>query len=163
MAINTELATLEENQTWELTGFPTGKKLISTKWLFKTKYMLDRSVERYKAWLVILGNKQTQGIDYAKTFAPVAKLPPLGLFLLVLPLTSGICLKMDVKNSFLHWDLEETVYIKPPTRYVALGLPIIVTTSESQSPSVKLCKLRKSLYGLKQVPRQCFSTLFLAL
>lgn len=149
--MNEVLAALEENQTWELTDLPHGKKPIGTKWKFETKYLPDGSVERYKARLVILGNKQIPSIDYSETFASVTKLT-----------TFKVLLALASINKW-HLALEETVYIKPPTGYVAPGISISVTNLELHSPSLKVCKLKKSLYELKQAPRQSFSKLSLAL
>lgn len=73
-AMNEEISALEENHTWTITELPCGKPAIGCKWLYKTKYLLDGSIERHKARLVILGNKQKYGVDYEHTFAPVAKL-----------------------------------------------------------------------------------------
>ena len=74
---------------------------------------------------------------------------------------------MDVKNAFLHGDLNETVFIKMPTGYLGLGIPISTITGEASSPCpqvpLKVCKLNKSLYGLKQAPRQWFAKLSLIL
>lgn len=82
-AMNKELAALEMNNTWEVTELPHSKKSIGCKWIFKTKYNSDGSVERYKARLVILGCKQTYGVDYLDTFSPVAKLTTVRSLLVV--------------------------------------------------------------------------------
>lgn len=55
---------------------PPNRKAIGSKWIYKTKYKSDGSIDKYKARLVILGYKQMYGIDYVETFAPVAKMPP---------------------------------------------------------------------------------------
>ena len=69
-----ELAALEANHTWVLTPLPSGKHPIGCKWVYKIKFRSDRSIERYKAWLVAKGYNQMEGIDYAETFSQVAKL-----------------------------------------------------------------------------------------
>lgn len=73
-AMNGELSALEENDTWSITDFPPVKQAIACKWLYKIKYNTDGSVNRYKARLVIMENRQKYGIDYEQTFAPVALL-----------------------------------------------------------------------------------------
>ncbi|XP_057251322.1 uncharacterized mitochondrial protein AtMg00820-like [Beta vulgaris subsp. vulgaris] len=73
-AMNEELSALEENHTWNIVDLPAGKNVIGCKWLYKVKYNSDGSVSRYKARLVIMGNRQRHGIDYNQTFAPVAKM-----------------------------------------------------------------------------------------
>ncbi|GJZ10887.1 retrovirus-related pol polyprotein from transposon TNT 1-94 [Tanacetum coccineum] len=95
VAMQKEIEALENIGTWTITDLPPGKKVISCKWVYKTKYNSDGTIERNKARLVILRNKQVEGIDYNETFAPVAKM-------------------MDVHNAFLHGDLKEEVYIKIP-------------------------------------------------
>lgn len=72
-AMNLELEALEENETWDIVPLPPSKKAIGCKWLYKTKHKPDGSVERHKSRLVALGCKQQYGVDYAETFAPVAK------------------------------------------------------------------------------------------
>lgn len=106
-AMNEELQALEENKTWTITTLPPGKKSIACKWLYKTKYKPDGSVERYKSRLVILGCRQTYGIDYMETFAPVAKLTTLRALLAVTAIQGWITVQMDVRNAFLNGDLEE--------------------------------------------------------
>ena len=73
-AMYSELQALENNGTWTVVSLPPGKRTISCKWVYRIKYNADGTIERYKARLVILGNKQVEGIDYTETFAPVAKL-----------------------------------------------------------------------------------------
>ena len=73
-AIDSKIAALGENGTWELTVLPKGKKVIAAHWLFKTKVKADGTVDRKKARLVIQGNRQKHGEDYTETFAPIAKM-----------------------------------------------------------------------------------------
>lgn len=108
-AMNMELEALETNDTWEITTLPPNKKAIGNKWLFKTKFKADESIERYKARLVILGCKQVYGIAYENTFAPVAKMATIRALLVVAALNDWMVVQMDVTNTFLHGDLEETV------------------------------------------------------
>lgn len=73
-AMNLELAALEVNHTWDITELPPRKKAIGCKWLYKTKFNADGSVERKKARLEVLGCRQREGIDFDQTFAPLAKM-----------------------------------------------------------------------------------------
>ncbi|KAH9293226.1 hypothetical protein KI387_041571, partial [Taxus chinensis] len=73
-AMDTEYDSLMKNQTWELVDLPIGKKPIGCKWVFKTKYKVDRSIDKHKACLVAKGYAQKEGIDYEETFAPTVKI-----------------------------------------------------------------------------------------
>ncbi|KAH9667053.1 hypothetical protein KPL70_020885 [Citrus sinensis] len=111
-----------------------------SKLVFSIKLRSNGSIDRYKARLVVLGNKQEYGLDYDETFAPVAKMTTVRTILALAASQSWSLHQMDVKNAFLHGDLKEEIYMK---------LPYVMTTS---SPN-DVCKLKCSLYGLKQAPR----------
>lgn len=149
-AMGSEVTALEENETWTIEDLPLGKTAIGSKWVYKIKHNANGTIERYKARLVALGNKQIEGVDYGETFAPVAKMETVRLFLDIAAGRNWIVHQMDVQNAFLHGDLEEEVYIKPPPGFYTLD-------------DKKVCRLRKSLYGLKQSPRCWFGKLTSAL
>ena len=149
-AMGTEVVALEANRTWDVVDLPPGKKAIGCKWVYTVKYRADGTIERFKARLVALGNKQVEGIDYKETFAPVAKMGTVRLFLDVATKRGWDVHQMDVHNAFLHGDLNEEVYMKLPPGF-------------NSSDSTKVCRLRKSLYGLRQAPRCWFEKLSTAL
>ncbi|GKB60306.1 retrovirus-related pol polyprotein from transposon TNT 1-94 [Tanacetum coccineum] len=158
-AMNSELKALEDNDTWEVTDLPPGKRAIGCHWLYKTKLKSDGSEERKKARLVIQGNRQRKGEDYEDTFAPVAKMVTVRSLLAVAAMQGWDIVQMDVSNAFLHGDLFEEVYMKMPLGYSGKGEKV----QNVKNDSLQVCKLKKSLYGLKQAPRQWFSKLSSAL
>ena len=145
-AVGNEIDALEERGTWTVVTLPVGKKALGCKWVFTIKYRVDGTIERYKARLVVLGNNQTEGVDYEETFAPVCKMVSVRSFLQVTASRDWEVHQMDVHNAFLHGDLDEEVYIKFP--------PGFRTPDTTQ-----VCRLHKSLYGLKQAPRCWFAKL----
>ncbi|KAJ3702693.1 hypothetical protein LUZ61_006398 [Rhynchospora tenuis] len=149
-AMRVEIDALERNGTWTIENLPYGKKAIGCKWVYRIKYHSDGTIERYKARVVVLGNRQVEGIDFKKTFAPVAKMVTIQTFLAVAVAHGWELHQMDVHNAFLHGDLHEEVYMRLPPGF------------SSQHPG-KVCRLRKSLYGLRQAPRMWFSKLTAAL
>ena len=149
-AMQAEIDALQRNHTWDITHLPSGKRPIGCKWVYRIKYHADGSVERYKARLVVLGNRHIEGTDYTETFAPVAKMSSVRIFLSVAAIRGYELHQMDVHNAFLHGDLTEEVYMKPPP-----GLPGVT--------DAQVCRLRKSLYGLRQAPRNWFAKLAQAL
>lgn len=163
--MNKELTALENNKTWEITTLPPNKRAIGCKWIYKTKFKPDGSVERYKDRLVILGCKQVYGIDYLDTFAPVAKLTTVRILLVVAAVQNWIAIQMDVTNAFLHGDLHETVYMRAPKGYKGIGSRIVCDPRNNVDYSSVsfFCKLLKSLYGLKQAPKQWFTKLSMKL
>ena len=139
-----EMATLDKNQTWVLTSLPVDKKVVGCKWVFTVKQTPDGKVERYKARLVAKGYSQTYGVDYDETFAPVAKLSTVRTLISIAANHNWKLFQMDVKNAFLHGDLQEEVYMEIPPGF------------RSRETEGKVCRLTKSLYGLKQSPRAWF-------
>jgi len=138
-ATDDELQALQENYTWDVVPCPSDVKPIGCKWVYSLKLNSDGSLNRYKARLVALGNKQEYGVDYDETFAPVAKMTTIRTILAIAASQGWSLHQMDVKNAFLHGDLKEDIYMTPPP-----GL---------FSSSAGVCKLKRSLYGLRQAPR----------
>ena len=140
-AIEEELKSLVENNTWEVCSKPEGRSIIGCKWVFKLKSpQVQGGAPRFKARLVAKGYSQKQGIDYHETFAPVIKYQSLRLILSIATERNMAVHQMDVKTAFLNGELEEEIYMEVPE-----GL---TGTTEGQA-----LRLKRSLYGLKQSPR----------
>ena len=97
---------------------PKGRKLIRCKWIYRSKYASDGSVERLKERSVAKGFSQVEGIDYNETFSHVAKMNSIHLVLSLAALNNWEVHQMDVKSSFLHGDLQEEIYMEQPLGYV---------------------------------------------
>eukprot|EP00253_Pinus_taeda_P033280 PITA_33280 len=138
-----ELEQIEKNNTWELVPRPKDKNVIGTKWVFKNKLNENGEVIRNKSRLVCKGYAQQEGIDFEETFAPVARLEAIQMFLALSSFQNFKVFQMDVKSAFLNGDLEEEVYIEQPDGFILGNDPNLV------------CRLKKALYGLKQAPRAC--------
>lgn len=131
-----EMNALDKNRTWNLVGLPAGKQAIGCKWVFSVKVNPDGSFARLKARLVAKGYA-TYGVDYFDTFSPVAKLTYVRLFLSMAATYNWPLHQLDIKNAFLHGDLQEDVYIEQPPGFVA------------QREKGRVCRLRKTLYDLR--------------
>ncbi|KAL0333048.1 UNVERIFIED_CONTAM: Retrovirus-related Pol polyprotein from transposon RE1 [Sesamum calycinum] len=134
------LAALSTNQTWEVVDLPPGKRAIGSKWVYKVKLRPDGSIDRYKARLVAKGYNQVEGVDYIDCFSPVAKAVTVWVLLAVASSHAWPIHQVDINDAFLHGFLDEDIYMSAPD-----GFPL---------QSGKVCKLKRSLYGLKQASRQ---------
>ncbi len=112
------MVALDANATWELVALLKDKKVIGCKWVYKVKHNVDGSMNRYKVRLVANCYAQTYGIDYEETYSPFAKMTTIKV-IIAMAVAKGCSLhQMDVKNVFLHGDLQEEVYMEQPLGYV---------------------------------------------
>ncbi|XP_071718917.1 uncharacterized protein [Rutidosis leptorrhynchoides] len=150
-AMEEEIEALKKSDTWEKCTIPQGKKPVGCRWVFTIKRKPDGTIERYKARLVSKGYTQTYGIDYSETFSPVAKIDTIRVLFSIAANENWTLHQFDIKNVFLHGELKEEVYMEAPPRFVG------------NFNDREVCRLKKSLYGLKQSPRAWFGkfTLFM--
>jgi hypothetical protein len=144
-AMEEEHTTLLQNQTWDLVPRPRHANTVTGKWIFKHKFHVDGSLERYKARWVLRGFTQRPCVDFAETFSPVVKPATVRTVLSLALSLQWLVHQLDVKNAFLHGTLTETVFAAQPSRFEDPTHPDFV------------CRLNKSLYGLKQAPRAWYS------
>nr|ABM55246.1 integrase [Beta vulgaris] len=123
MAIDDEFNALIKNKTWELVPRPTNANIIRSMWIFAHKEKSIGSFERYKARLVGDGKTQQVGIDCGETFSPVVKPAIIRLVLSIALSKSWLLHQVDVKNAFLHGELNETVYMHQPSGYKDFTYP----------------------------------------
>ena len=146
-AMQDELNEFKRHNVWTLVPRPQGKTIIGTRWVFRNKVDEDGIVTRNKARLVAQGFTQLEGLDYDETFAPVARLEAIRLFLAFASFKNFKVYQMDVKTAFLHGDLQEEVFLKQPPGFENAEFPYHVY------------RLDKAVYGLKQAPRAWYDTL----
>ena len=139
-AAEDELRAHAENGTWEIVKLPPGKKAIGSRWFMKIKHKADGSIERYRARLVAKGYSQRPGFDYVETFAPTVRFAAVRTVLAIAALEDLELRSVDISHAFLNGDLEEEIYMDQPEGF-EVGGPEYV------------CRLKKSLYGLKQAGR----------
>lgn len=138
-AMKNELDSLKSNNTWDIADLPAGKKPISNKWVYKTKRDAKGDVEKYKARLVAKGFTQIEGIDYKGTFAPVVRYTSIRYLLATAAKLKLRIQQMDAVTAFLNGELAEEIYMRQP--------------KGSEDGTKRVCKLKRSLYGLKQSSR----------
>lgn len=140
-AMEIELQAIHQNDTWELVPRPQHKKVIGVKWVYKTKYLRDGSLDKHKARLVVKGYAQRPGLDFDDTFAPTARVTTIRTVLAVAGKQRWPIYQMDVKSAFLNGDVKEEIYVEQPPGFF---------TSKTKD---MVYRLKKALYGLKQAPR----------
>ena len=146
-AMETEMDSIYSNEVWDLVELPPHRKAIGSKWVFKKKTQVDGSVERYKARLVAQGFSQKPGLDYDETFCPVIRFESFRT-IVAIAVQKGLKLhQLDITTAFLNGQLKEEIFMKQPEGFVVKGKEHLV------------CRLKQSLYGLKQSPRCWNSTL----
>nr|GEX41733.1 copia protein [Tanacetum cinerariifolium] len=138
-----ELDQFARLKVWRLVPRPEGKSVIKTKWIFKNKKDESNLVIRNKVRLVAVGYSQQEWIDYDETFAPIARIEAIRLFLAYAAHKDFTVYQMDVKTTFLNGILKEEVYVSQPPGFVSKQYPDHVYA------------LDKALYGLKQAPLAC--------
>ncbi|GJR93241.1 retrovirus-related pol polyprotein from transposon TNT 1-94 [Tanacetum coccineum] len=142
-----ELHQFDRLDVWELVDRPLCKNVINLKWLWKNKRDEENTVIRNKSRLVAKGYAQKEGIDFEESFAPVARLEAVRLFIAYAAHKSFTVYQMDVKTTFLYGPLKEEVYVNQPDGFV-----------DPYHPD-QVYRLKKALYGLKQAPRAWYDKL----
>ncbi|KAL4573803.1 hypothetical protein LXL04_020621 [Taraxacum kok-saghyz] len=146
-AMQDELLEFKRHNIWTLVPRPNGKTIIGTRWVYRNKEDKDGIIIRNKARLVAQGFTQIQDLDYGETFAPVARIEAIRLFLAYASFKGVKVYQMDVKTAFLYGNLEEEVFLKQPPGFESSEFPDHVY------------RLDKAVYGLKQAPRAWYDTL----
>ncbi|KAK9058098.1 hypothetical protein SSX86_022938 [Deinandra increscens subsp. villosa] len=146
-AMEEEMSALRCNGTWTLVPRPNNVNIVGSKWIFRTKYLPDGTVDKHKARLVAQGFTQIPGLDFTHTFSPVVKAATIRIVLSLAVINNCPLHQLDVKNAFLNGNLGETIFMEQPPGFLDDRFPHYV------------CKLNKALYGLKQAPRAWFQRL----
>ena len=133
---------MKVNKVWTEVDPPPNAKVVKSKWIYKLKTDMDGKVHSYKACLIAKGHTQTFGIDYEETFSPVADIRAIRILIAIAAYYDYEIWKMDVRTAFLNGRLDEDIYMQQPEGYVNPEFPN------------RVCKLQRSIYGLKQASRQ---------
>ncbi|GKE42853.1 retrotransposon protein, putative, ty1-copia subclass [Tanacetum coccineum] len=136
------MQSMKDNDVWELVELPPNAKIVGHKWIFKKKTDMDGAVHTFKSRLVAKGFTQTYRVDYEETFSPVVDIRAIRILIAIAAFYDYEIWQMDVKTAFLNGHLSEEVYMTQPKGFVNPKYPNHV------------CKLKRSIYGLKQASRQ---------
>lgn len=141
VAMEEEMDSLKKNEVWDLMELPVGKKVIQSRWVFSLKRDSDGAVQRFKARLVAKGFTQRAGLDYEETYSPVVRHDSIRTVIALAAAMDLEIAQLDVKTAFLYGDLKEELYIAQPAGFIL------------QDKEHLVCRLNRSLYGLKQASR----------
>ena len=147
-AMKEEVDSLKENDTFELTPLPVGRNAVGGKWVYAIKENAEKG-NIFKARYVAKGYNQTEGIDYNETFAPTANITSVRALMQIAVQNDLIVHQMDVKTAYLHAPIEEEIYLEQPEGF----------DKTSEKGGKMVCKLKKSIYGLKQSGRNWYKLL----
>ena len=150
-AMKAEMDSIHTNNTWTLVPLPPHKNAISSKWVFKVKTNTNGQPPRYKARIVARGFEQQDGVDFGDTFAPVVRWETIRILIALATHLNWSIHQLDVLTAFLNGILTDEVYMYQPPGFIQRGTEHLV------------CKLHKSLYGLRQSPRAWYARLHAAL
>jgi transposase InsO family protein len=139
-ACEEEMEAHRVNGTWEIVKLPPGKRAIGSRWFLKVKRNADGSLDRYKGRVVAKGYSQRPGFDFKETFAPTVRYSTIRTILAIAALEDLELRSVDISHAYLNGILEEEIYMQQPEGF-EVGGPEYV------------CRLNKSLYGLKQAGR----------
>jgi hypothetical protein len=144
-AMMEEYQSIMKNDVWDIVPRPEGKFAVTSKWIYKIKHTVDRSIERHKTRFVTRGFSQVEGIDYEETFSLFARYTSIRTIIALATSMGWKLHQMDVKIAFLNGEIEEEIYIEQPDGFV-------IHEKESH-----VCRLKKALYRLKQAPRAWYA------
>ena len=141
-----EINSINMKKVLEPAQLPRGRRLLNTKWVYKIKYGAQGELSSYKVRLVACGYSQVFGIDFDETYSPVIRLTSMRLLFAISAQLGLKIHQMDVNTAFLHADISEEIYIRPPE-----GFPL--------TQGMNCFRLKKALYGLKQAPREWYNNM----
>jgi len=134
------------NGTWELveeSKIPKDRNIVKSKWIYKIKQDGEGNIDKYKARLVAQGFTQEEGVDYNETYSPVTKMTTIRSLLAISALKSWTIHQSDFATAYLNSEISEEIYMEQPEGF----------ETRSESGERLVCRLRRSIYGLKQAGR----------
>ena len=138
-----EYDSLQKNEVWDIVEMPEGKNLVTGKWHFALKQNSEGEIIRHKARYVARGFKQKRGVDYDQTYSPTVKMVTLRVLLSSAVQNEMKLKQLDIKTAYLNAGIEEECFVDQPPGFV----------KKNANGRSYVCRLKKSLYGLKQSGR----------
>ena len=140
-----EYSSIMKNDVWEVVPRSEWKCVVTSRWIYKIKYAVNGSIEKYKARLMVPGFSQVEGVDYDETFVSVSRYISIRSVIFIAAKMGWNIHRMDVKTKFHNGVIQEEVYIEQPQGF------------EEHGRDSHVCQLKKELYSLKQAPRSWYS------